>query len=499
MGYTKLKNIYLGVPDGATEAQNQNFQELFYDPNNKYDELMGSEEKFLVIGSKGTGKTYLANYVMSKSACKELTEMVDASNFSIYRLSNVYDLELSEDLTHALCKWFFLDKIAHLLLDKHVVKSRIFLYKINRLKKLVDQYDNLDFFKDIKKIDNDSKETRISGERGGGKNKSGNKFGLSRGMIKGISVEAERKKFYEMINSYERIVFQSLTKKDDVLLIIDDLDEIEKDKGKAGDLIISLINVAKEYNLKSKKFSGKVKIILLLRSDILNELQIKNANLNKVKTSCSVELYWLFDSMSEQYNHPLISMVLHKIKASCPEYKNMDNKKMFVELFPENIDSKRPLDYLLDYGFGRPRDIIIYLNHTKTEFPEEKFFSAVALKEARKLYSEDFYNEMLNQAVFHRKPEYVKQCFGLIASVKKVTFKYEQIQEIYESCKDKYAEIQDLDAALMFLYKMGAIGNVWNTKKGFRTCWSYKKDAMDNVDLTKKFTIHYGLRKKFSL
>ena len=172
---------------------------------------------------------------------------------------------------------------------------------------------------------------------------------------------------------------------------------------------------------------------------------------------------------------------------------------MFAELFPENIDSKRPLDYLLDYGFGRPRDIIIYLNHTKTEFPEEKFFSAVALKEARKLYSEDFYNEMLNQAVFHRKPEYVKQCFGLLASVKKVTFKYEQIQEIYESCKDKYTEIQDLDAALMFLYKMGAIGNVWNTKKGVRTCWSYKKDAMDNVDLTKKFTIHYGLRKKFSL
>ena len=64
----KLKDIYLGVPDGATEAESKNFEELFYDPNNKYDELMDNEEKFLVIGNKGAGKTYLAKYV---SDCRQ--------------------------------------------------------------------------------------------------------------------------------------------------------------------------------------------------------------------------------------------------------------------------------------------------------------------------------------------------------------------------------------------------------------------------------------------
>ena len=499
MGNTKLKNIYLGVPDGATEAQNEKFQELFYDPNNKYDELMGSDEKFLVIGNKGTGKTYLANYVMMKSPKKQMNEMVDATNFSIYKLSNLYGLELSGDMMYALCKWFFLDKISHLLLDKHVIKSRILGYKINKLKKLVEQYDNISFFKDVKKIGTDSKDVAIMGERLTGNDVKNRKRGLNLGIAQGLSVEAERKKFYELINSYEKLVFQSLLRSDDVLLIIDDLDEIEENRDKAGDIIVALINVAKEYNLKVKHYKGKVKIILLLRSDILSELQVKNANLNKIKTSCSVELYWLFDSMSEQYRHPLISMVLHKIKASCPEYRNEDNRKLFNELFPEHIDNKRPLDYLLDYGFGRPRDIIIYLNHTKREFPEDTFFSAVALKESRKFYSEDFYNEMLNQANFHKSPIYVKQCMGLLASVKKVSFHYKQIQEIYEKNKDKYSEIRNLDEALSFLYKMGAIGNVWNIKGKVHTCWSYKKDAMDDIDLTKKFTIHYGLRKKFSL
>ena len=326
MGNTKLKDMYLGVPDGATEAQNEIFQELFYDPNNKYDELMGSSEKFLVIGSKGTGKTYLANYVITKSPKKRMTEMVDATNFSIYKLSNLYDIELTGDMAYALCKWFLLDKISHLLLDKHVIKSRILGFKINKLKKFIEQYDNISFFKDIKRIDTDSKDIAFTKERSSGRRKN-KKGGLNLGIAQGLSVEAERKKFYEVINSYEKLVFQSLSKRDDVLLVIDDLDEIEEDRKKAGDIIISLINVAKEYNLKAKHYNGKVKVILLLRSDILSELQVKNANLNKIKTSCSVELYWLFDSMSEQHKHPLISMVLHKIKASCPEYRNEDNRK----------------------------------------------------------------------------------------------------------------------------------------------------------------------------
>lgn len=66
----KLKDIYLGVPDGATEAENKNFEELFYDSNNKYDELMKNDEKFLVVGNKGTGKTYLAKYALLKASKK---------------------------------------------------------------------------------------------------------------------------------------------------------------------------------------------------------------------------------------------------------------------------------------------------------------------------------------------------------------------------------------------------------------------------------------------
>ena len=74
------------------------------------------------------------------------------------------------------------------------------------------------------------------------------------------------------------------------------------------------------------------------------------------------------------------------------------------------------------------------------------------------------------------------------------------IQTLYEENRTSYSEIDNLDDALHFLYELGAIGNAWKSKKGkHRTCWYYKIDAIDEVDLSQNFTIHYGLRKKFSL
>ena len=79
------------------------------------------------------------------------------------------------------------------MLDKHVIKSRILGYKINKLKKLVEQYDNISFFKDVKKIGTDSKDVAIMGERLTGNDVKNRKRGLNLGIAQGLSVEAERK------------------------------------------------------------------------------------------------------------------------------------------------------------------------------------------------------------------------------------------------------------------------------------------------------------------
>lgn len=500
----KLNELFLGISDGAVEAKEEKFEELFYDPYNKYNELMSNNEKFLVLGNKGTGKTYLANYIMKKSDKKQKVEITYANDFWIYKLAKLENENVDEEVLYALCKWFLLDKIAHLFLKSHKFKSsHLYGSKAFKLQKLLKSVENEEVFKEIRKTDVRSTEFNISGSgqrEADDEEKKSNSMGGIFNISKSTSVESERKKFVELIHLYEERVFEAIGRNDNITIIIDDLDELGNTTTPAcvGKIIVNLITIAKEYNLKDLK--GKCKIILLLRSDILDDLQAEYANLSKTKTSCAVELYWLFNSVNEQYEHPLMSMILHKIKASCKEYKDYDNKKLFNTLFPETIDNKKPLDYILDHGFGRPRDFVTFLNHAQKLSMDSTFFSAKILKEARKPYSADFYDELMNQTSYLGKAEYVKQCMALVAAIKQVSFVYNDIKKIYDDNKERYAEITNIDEAIELLYKLGVIGNSWKTTDGkHHTCWYYKKDAMNGVVYNKKFTIHYGLRKKFSL
>lgn len=97
----ELKDLFIGVLDGAMEAQNENFKELFYDPNSKYDELINNDEKFLVIGNKGTGKTYLANYILAKSPKGRVYEIVESSIVS--QKSRIYIAVYESHISNEKC------------------------------------------------------------------------------------------------------------------------------------------------------------------------------------------------------------------------------------------------------------------------------------------------------------------------------------------------------------------------------------------------------------
>lgn len=495
----KLIDIFVGKTDGAIEARQENFKELFFDPHNKYDELMRNKEKFLVVGSKGSGKTYLANYIKLMASEKENVKIVDASELLMVKLNAINTDNLDEELSIALCKWFLLYELAKEILNKYKIRAKYGICsKVYKLKKFINEFENEDFFKNITRSSGKSDEKAVNSGIGAKHDKISFDRKESKKNIKSVSYEAERKKFYELIPVFENKVFSTMKKKDSFIIIIDDLDEMECDcsNGNRGINIISMIRVAKEYNLKNTE--SNFKYILLLRDDILSDLQCRNANLSKIKTSCAVELYWLYDSVCEQWKHPLISMIFGKIRACCDAYKEYDNKKLFTILFPENIDNKKPLDFLLDNTLGRPRDITNFLSHAQRLFPEEKCFTAKILKEARKPYASDLYDEILNQTAYLERTKYVQQCLNLISTFKKSSFSYEEIKHIYEEHKDLFYEIDSLETALSFLYRLGVIGNTWRVNNKQHSSWSYKKDAMNDVDLSKRFTIHYGIRKKFS-
>lgn len=502
-----LSDLYLGKTDGAVEAKEDNFQELFYDPFNKYDELMSGNEKFLVLGSKGTGKTYLANYVQKSAKKGEYVYVVGETDYTMCKLNALSQEPLDDEIAVAFCKWFMLDRLAHLIVESHpCVAKYVFFSKIHKLKRFMENYENDDAYKIVKRILGGATEKQKSaGITFLSEKKWEMPLMLSKTKSDNYSTEEVQKAFFELIPSFEKIVFSAIGYKKKYTIIIDDIDEITSSKGMIGrdEIIINILKVAKDYNLLNDNHGHK--FIVLLRTDILDSLQVKYSNLSKLVTSCAVELYWLLDNTSsEPFNHPLMSMIFHKIRKCNKKYEKYTNENLYNSLFPDLIDSKKPLDYILDHGFGRPRDVVSFLSSAQKESPDQTAFSALVLKEARKLYSANFYNELLNQTAYYGNPEFVKECFQLLASIKKPSFTHGDIEALYLVSKDNYNNISSVDEVLKFLYKLGAIGNSWKVQRSKTTrethyAWSYKKDAMDEVDLSKKFTIHYGLRKKFAL
>lgn len=63
----KLGDIDLGNVDGEKESANENFQNYFYDRHCDYSLLKNNDDKFIVKGKKGSGKTYLVKYLENQA------------------------------------------------------------------------------------------------------------------------------------------------------------------------------------------------------------------------------------------------------------------------------------------------------------------------------------------------------------------------------------------------------------------------------------------------
>lgn len=155
-----------------------------------------------------------------------------------------------------------------------------------------------------------------------------------------------------------------------------------------------------------------------------------------------------------------IDIILNKIKIFCNEYKNYFNKKLYDRIFPEHVNRKRVLYYFLDMSFGRPRDIITYLNIIKRKFWTSKYFSPKNIVLCELQYSKTFLDELYNELSIHRSNEYVDDIFKLLKEFNHHIFKIDQISLFYKNNKDNYPNMIDLKICLSNLHNFGIIGNI---------------------------------------
>ncbi|MEZ7792172.1 P-loop ATPase, Sll1717 family [Niallia circulans] len=500
-----LSKLYIGNIDGEQESSRDNFEQLFYTKNSKFDEIM-QPEKFIISGRKGTGKTILANYIVKKTNNNKnyYSRVFKKEDFKLQKLIDLEYREFQEEERSLFWKWFFLLQIGQVLVKEKKYSNKVPFLAEKKLKKFISTKYPDDIFK---LVDFNKSQSKKSTLKTAFKTK-GKQLDAGAEDTTSSSKNYGQKQYYELLSQLKKLVFDCLKKKSEVVLIYDDLDEIEERVSESPNyykLLKSMLETIKELNIEfSKLKKTSTKIIVLLRSDIIDEIHKHSSNSNKLTTEGEVKLYWIAKNYKSPADHPLMEMVLYKIQKSVPEYSGVDKNTLYKLLFPKNLYDKEIIDYLLNYSFGRPRDIIQYLNLIIKSNPEATHFEPNFFKECSQTYSKWFYNELENEISIHENKNSILEGVKLLNDIKKLNLNLQKIEDHYNQNSDDYPNITNLKQTMVQLYKFGVVGNSWRhgkTKKGkpvYHFSWGYRDDASNDPNFSQTFVVHYGLRKYFS-
>lgn len=482
----KIEDLNFGNVEGKNEFNNDKIEDLYLDIFDANKVL--KEKKYYIYGNKGTGKTSLLRYLeykVSKDKTKTLIILFKdiKKNISIYsKFKKLIQESLDHDMaTQAFWQWLLLSIIVQeneieVEANKLIFNSKDkFFKKISNLFMAITQglkgkykQDNFELEMDISKIkfDGDSDSLEEAGDN---------------------------------IDYLTNIVNMNL--KDDYYIFIDELEtsSITSTHREDSILIKNLINSISFLN----NIHNKLNIIVAVRTEILDNIYTIGDEINKLLESEGVEVKWIYDNYN--IRHPLIEMIIKKMKLSMIEYspKNEQeirmetNNNIFTRWFPEQLLSElnsRKGDnakILLHNTWLKPRDLVRFMNIMREKAKKNHTFKRKNYDDAVKEYSQKAWVEIKEELSANLKPEIIESLEESLSNFK-TRFFYDELQKRLETTIN-----EDVNKIITLLFKIGVIGNNYKQNNNFVFKYYYRGDK--HLDKDNEIEIHRGLWKAFSL
>lgn len=483
-----LKDIELGRNDGKKEAAHiQNFEDLFFDYNNIYEEAI-NREIFLVLGKKGTGKTLLAELIKKK--CSEDTmKFCRLESYKKYNLTELQELKNGEvvvDEYVPIWKWISLIELAKLVITNEGIAHKDGVDKVKKFLSDNGFTTKLSSFKTVTM----TKEASASGTL--------KKF-IS--FCFGQKEDQRPKSYLELIEPLQNLLIEILSNNDhEYILMYDELDDKFQNNETYKNSIVGLLKVADELNNTFGDECINFKILLFLRKDILGLLHY--SDLNKMIEDSSLELDW---GNKKGINSPILQLFTNKAKNSSSTLNDLSHKEIMQKLFDKSemkVSRYKTVpiySYILDRTLMRPRDLISYIKRIQKKYGSSHYITQTMVKEVENDYSKYFKKEVSDELVGHLYDEEVEGMFKLIKAFGTPTFTLKRIKKYYQVNQKDYPEL-NIESVLKHFYKVGAIGT---KKKNYQNKWIYswgyrEIDYDANLNDT-TCVIHNGLKKELSL
>ena len=472
----KLSEYKFGYADATKELmiEPEIFEQAFYDPRSILPKLVNGW-KYMLIGRKGVGKSAFSAKIQYMATHEGIyyahpIQLNDFEYTTFAKASSDADLVGTKKYLDA---WNFI-----IILNVYkILHNDLNITEVAEFNKTISLLDKLGF------PITDTFKASVT-------NVSRLKLGATVGIF---DAEFENEFGHKPISFSDRVgglvekmqeTLNSVFLSKEVFILIDGVDDILRIKKNQLDILSSLIRSVDMLNQSFYENKTKIKLLLFIREDIIN--QITDPDLNKIKRDGAIRLSWI-DNTDD-----LKQIVELRIKLS----ENQVTDKWF-DIFPNDLHGKNSWESLLEHTLYKPRDVLQFLNTCQELYPNNEMLSYSEMKNDIKIYSRDYFvEEMKNELSGYVDDALINTLPSTFQKIGSKSFVIERFLQIInsQSVVKEYNE-QDIRQLLLVLFESGYIGHLVNGNNGKQSVVFKYRNPSAAIDYGQKMLIHRGIQK----
>ncbi|GGY47939.1 hypothetical protein GCM10011297_21000 [Bacterioplanes sanyensis] len=419
-------SVFLGSPEAEAEALPNSRMPLSKVYEDHCD-LIGAlaNEKFIVVGRKGAGKSAFAEHICSiaEDQANLFARFIRQGESNLEQIVQLGIENGHEIEKENLYKWLILTNVLKMFSDNQAAQN-------------AKEYDLLKHFisKNSGYIDiRESEVKELIRKQGFDININYLKRFFTSKMNKSLEIRQEKAPFYKLIPHLKEVLLKVLKSHSErennnsYVLFFDDLDIVfDANNESTVNSLISLLRVSKEIN---NEFFAKnnldSKVVILLRDDISKNVASATSDTAKIFSSYSVPINWYQDEYhggDDELQLNIRKFINKRIGfAFSDEVIDVNSMDPWLSLVEDPFggaqdSTKSSFKYILDHTFFRPRDLLLFfkpLSQHKYKFP----LSKVDVNHLIGRYCEEVVNEIKNEFSCFYSSEQIATIFNAFGEI----------------------------------------------------------------------------------
>ncbi len=502
--FNRSRQIEIGQLEAEAEITKRSkikLEDVFYDLIDVVN-FFENENKFLLIGGKGSGKSAFARIYEknSQESYNKFCKIITKSEFNFEKIiQTISNQDLKEyssaEIEKYFIEWLILTQLFDLIKEHEYIKNLKEYDKIIEFQKINRGIISVNEREIIEAIKQFSGQVNVAPL---------NKF-IKANFDKKSVFKYQKAVFIKIIPDFKNtlknllIDIQKYSENENFYftLIIDDLDHDLKNIDSHRNFLMSMIRTVKDYNISYIDLNNVFfKAVLLLRPDIVSELNSFSDSFKTIESYKSTINWYdhILYQQSEKSSHLriLVNSRLKKVLISFDGRKISDDP--WYDLVDKNSDKpdKTMFKWCLDRTRYRPRDIIFLVNKFLTNMKKNEKIDYNKIYSSMNSYSIGFWKEIQNELSFYFNYNELSQIEILLKKLPSV-FSYDAFIKTFPS-----VNLIDFepDRVLEILFNNSVIGN-FDSNRMLYFKHRETEDEPVHINYDMKFILNNGLKYYF--